>query len=992
MVSSEDGLPMTGVAILDKQSSNGVMTDMDGKFSIQVSPRTKSLNVSYLGYKAVDIRIEGTTMKITMEPDLVALDEVMVVAYGTGKKSSFTGSATVVKSDALEKIKASNVTQALQGQSSGVQVLNTSGEPGSDATIMIRGIGSMNASSSPLYVVDGTAYDGYLNAINPADIESMTVLKDASATALYGSRAANGVVMITTKKGASEKGQLNFRSSWGWSSLAVDLPRTLTPDEFAVLTWQALSNGYMDNGYSQSDAANYASSYLVGQWGCNPYNVDMPVGLDGKMNPDAQLLYSGDWRDALMKSRLRQEYNIDFSGKSKKADYYLSAGYLNDKGVFTVSEFERFTVRANVNYEVNKWLKVGLNANLAHGLKEGSSNDQVVWMLRSMPSVYPIYEWDAQAGDYARDSDGNLIYDYGDYRTSWSGSNFVADNVYNKYPYTTDNASARTYFEINFLPGLKWRTNFNFDYYLYGYDGYTNSEYGFAAGYGGEAYKQNDKNFSWTANHLLTYDKTIGDHSFSILLGQEAYYRQFKSLQAAKRGLPFFGITEIGAASEMSSMNSYTDNYRLLSWFSRAEYDYNDRYYLSASFRTDGSSRFAPESRWGKFWSVGASWKIMQEEFMKDTSDWLSNLSLRASYGAQGNDQVGYYAYQALYSIRNNLGESGLHAYRLATPNLSWETNLNTNIGLDFGFWNNRLNGTIEYFERRSKDLLFSKDLVPSSGFSSMDENIGAIKNYGWEFQISGYPIMTKDWKWKLSFNATTYKNKITSLPAEEMWSGNKKWVKGGSLYDFYLVEWAGVNPENGNPMWYRYNTNGEKVTTEDYSSTTPDDKVKCGNSLPDWTGGLQSDLSFKDFTLSFLFSYSIGGKIYNGDKVSLMSQGPTGTGWSVDMLDRWTPENPYTDVPRLTTSPKSSWTNSSNRFLVDRSYLRLKNITFSYNLPKSLLNTLTLKDASIFFQAENMLTLAKQQGLDPEQTFGGSTYYRYPAMKTISFGINVKL
>lgn len=333
-----------------------------------------------------------------------------------------------------------------------------------------------------------------------------------------------------------------------------------------------------------------------------------------------------------------------------------------------------------------------------------------------------------------------------------------------------------------------------------------------------------------------------------------------------------------------------------------------------------------------------------------------------------------------------------MHAYRLATPNLSWETNLNTNIGLDFGFWNNRLNGTIEYFERRSKDLLFSKDLVPSSGFSSMDENIGAIKNYGWEFQISGYPIMTKDWKWKLSFNATTYKNKITSLPAEEMWSGNKKWVKGGSLYDFYLVEWAGVNPENGNPTWYRYNTNGEKITTEDYSSTTPDDKVKCGNSLPDWTGGLQSDLSFKDFTLSFLFSYSIGGKIYNGDKVSLMSQGPTGTGWSVDMLDRWTPENPYTDVPRLTTSPKSSWTNSSNRFLVDRSYLRLKNITFSYNLPKSLLNTLTLKDASIFFQAENMLTLAKQQGLDPEQTFGGSTYYRYPAMKTISFGINVKL
>ena len=465
VVSAEDGLPMTGVAIIDKATNNGVTTDIDGKFTITVSPKTRSLNLSYLGFKAVDARIEGSTMRIVMEPDLVALDEVMVVAYGTGKKSSFTGSATVVKSDALEKIKTSNVSQALQGQTSGIQVINSSGEPGENATIMIRGIGSMNASSDPLYVVDGAAYDGYINAINPSDIESMTILKDASATALYGSRAANGVVMITTKKGSSEKGQINFSSSWGWSSLAVDLPRVLTPDEFSVLTWQALYNGYMDNGYAQADAAQYASSYLIGQWGCNPYSVDMPVGLDGKMNPDAELLYYGDWRGALMKSRLRQEYNVDFSGKSNKADYYISGGYLNDKGVFNISEFERFTARVNVNYEVNKWLKVGMNASMAHSVREGSSSDQTVWMLRTMPSVFPIYEWDPATNAYRRDENGNLVYDYGEYRTSWSAQNTVADNVYNKYPYTTDNASARTYFEITFLPGLKWRTNFNFDYF-----------------------------------------------------------------------------------------------------------------------------------------------------------------------------------------------------------------------------------------------------------------------------------------------------------------------------------------------------------------------------------------------------------------------------------------------------------------------------------------------------------------------------------------------
>lgn len=1009
VVSSEDGLPMTGVAIMDKQSSNGVMTDMDGKFSIQVSPRTKSLNVSYLGYKAVDVRIEGTTMKITMEPDLVALDEVMVVAYGTGKKSSFTGSATVVKSDALEKIKASNVTQALQGQSSGVQVLNTSGEPGSDATIMIRGIGSMNASSSPLYVVDGTAYDGYLNAINPADIESMTVLKDASATALYGSRAANGVVMITTKKGASEKGQLNFRSSWGWSSLAVDLPRTLTPDEFAILTWQALSNGYMDNGYSQSDAANYASSYLVGQWGCNPYNVDMPVGLDGKMNPDAQLLYSGDWRDALMKSRLRQEYNIDFSGKSKKADYYLSAGYLNDKGVFTVSEFERFTVRANVNYEVNKWLKVGLNANLAHGLKEGSSNDQVVWMLRSMPSVYPIYEWDAQAGDYARDSDGNLIYDYGDYRTAWSGSNFVADNVYNKYPYTTDNVSARTYFEINFLPGLKWRTNFNFDYYLYGYDGYTNSEYGFAAGYGGEAYKQNDKNFSWTANHLLTYDKTIGDHSFNILLGQEAYYRQFKSLQAAKRGLPFFGITEIGAASEMSSMNSYTDNYRLLSWFSRAEYDYNDRYYLSASFRTDGSSRFSPESRWGKFWSVGASWRVSNEAFMESTKGWLDNLKLKASYGAVGNDNLMsgntsiYYAYQGLYATgMNNYNDAGVMISRLANPTLKWETNLQTNVGVDFALFN-RINGSFEWFNRKSKDLLFYTPKAPSTGFGSIERNIGDVKNTGVEFNLDIAAINSKDFKWNLNLNGSHYKNRITKLPQDEINSGYFKWREGESRYNFWGAEYAGVNPETGNDQyWYNvYETdeNGNKVVkerikTEDYNAVNSEDQKKyLGDAIPKFFGGITNNFSWKGIDFSFMIYYSLGGKLYDSDYASAMSY-RTGYSMHPDMLEAWTPENTDAKFPRISTVYGSYMGSYTSKFLFNNSFARLRNVTLGYTLPREWTKKLQINSLRLYVQGDNLATWgnAARRGTDPEQSIDGITANRFPTTKSISFGLQLNL
>ena len=431
-----------------------------------------------------------------------------------------------------------------------------------------------------------------------------------------------------------------------------------------------------------------------------------------------------------------------------------------------------------------------------------------------------------------------------------------------------------------------------------------------------------------------------------------------------------------------------------MSYFGSAEYSYNQRYFLSASVRTDGSSRFHPDNRWGTFWSFGGSWKIYQEAFLEEAANsWLSNLSLRASYGAQGNDNVGYYAYQELYSVGSFLGETTLHTSRLATPDLSWETNLNFNIGLDFGFFNNRINGTVEYFNRASKDLLFSRDLIPSSGFSSIDANIGKLKNYGWEFTLNGTPVLTRDWTWRLSVNATTYKNKIVKLPTEVMWQGSKKWVEGGSLYDFWLYEWGGVNPETGDAQWAYYDADGTRHLTNDYSSLTSDKKVKAGSSLPKLSGGFQSDLTWKDLSLSMLFSYGIGGKIYNNDITMLMKvNGGNGDSMSKELLNRWTPENTHTDIPRLTQDGTSKFTSSSTRWLVDRSFLRLKTITLNYNLPKSWLHPLTVKDASVFVQGENMLTFSKQQGLDPEQPVSGMASFRYPAMKTISFGINVKL
>lgn len=1002
VTSSDDGMPMFGVTIMDKQSMLGTTTNLEGEFTLNVSNKTKLLTVSYLGYKSIDVPITSTHLVIKMEPDIVAIDEVMVIAYGTGKKSTFTGSASVVKKEALEKIQTSNITQALQGQSTGIQVINSSGEPGDDAKITIRGIGSINASSSPLYVVDGTAYDGYMNAINPTDIESITVLKDASATALYGSRAANGVVMITTKKGTSEKGQVNFRSTWGFSKLAVDLPRSLTPTEFTELTWLAMKNGRMDDaGVSAEEAARYATENLVNELKINPYNTSTPVGLDGRLDPNAVLLYSGNWRDALLKSNLRQEYAIDFSGKNDKADYYLSAGYTNDKGVFSIQKFERFSTRINLNYKVNNWLKVGTNINLSHGKREGSAGSSTVWFLRTISPTYPIYQWDENTNDYKIDDQGQRIYDYGDNRQAWIGWNPLADAVYNPSPWMNDNVSNRTYIELNITPELSFRTNLSIDYYHYWSDGYVNSQYGFAAGYGGEVSKSSSRNLSYTINNLLNYSKSFGEHSISALVGQEAYSLLYKTLSASKRGLPFNGLTEINSASSMNSMNSYKDEYKLLSWFSRVEYDFKDRYYISGSFRTDGSSRFHPDSRWGNFWSMGASWRISNESFMNFS--WIDNLKLKASYGAVGNDGLStYYAYQGLYSTgSNDYNHAGIRISRLPNPKLKWESNLQLNIGIDFALLN-RLSGSVEWFNRKSKDLLFPMPMPPSTGFGSIDRNIGDVKNIGLEFQLNYNAISNRDFKWSIDLNGTTYKNEITRLPQEEMNSGYFKWREGESRYNFWGVEYAGVNPETGNDQFVKniYETKDGIKTflgtelTENLNDLTSDDQKKyLGDAIPKLFGGVTNTFTYKGLDLSLMLYYSIGGKLYDGDYAQMMAY-RTGYSLHPDMLKAWTPENKNANLPRLSTAFANTMGSYSSKFLYDNTFLRVRNATLGYTLPKVLTEKFQINKLRLFIQGDNFLTFgeAAKRGTDPEQDISGITNNRFPTTKSISFGLQLSL
>lgn len=460
-------------------------------------------------------------------------------------------------------------------------------------------------------------------------------------------------------------------------------------------------------------------------------------------------------------------------------------------------------------------------------------------------------------------------------------------------------------------------------------------------------------------------------------------------MDGSKSGFSLPGVDELSDAALIKDLQGYTDTYTLSSFLGRAEYDYKNRYFLSASLRRDGSSRFAPDHRWGTFWSIGGSWKATEEDFLKNVS-WLNLLTLRASYGAQGNDNLGtdaYYNYYPLLNINSNLGEGGTYRRLLYNPKLKWETNLNLNVGVDFSVFSNRLGGTVEFFERKSKDLLFSRPIAPSLGYSSIAENIGALKNTGVDVTLHGVPVKTKSFSWNVDFNMTHYTNKVTSLPQREIISGTKKLMVGRSIYDFWIRKWAGVDPNTGLPQWYVDKTDGSRGVTNTYANAT---LYYSSSSLPDVYGGLTNTFSYKGFSLSFMLVYSLGGKVLDQDYLFLLGTGTSaGRPFAKEMLNHWTPDNKNTDVPKLTTI-NTNWTSVSDRFLYDASYARLKTLNLSYNLPKSLMEKAHLNNILVYVQGENLFTIYGHQGLDPEQSVGGTTYYRYPAIKAFSAGINL--
>lgn len=1016
VVSAEDGLPVVGASVLVKGTTVGTVTDIDGNFTISGVPEDgKIIVVSFIGLKSQELPIEPV-MNVTLQSDAKVLEEVMVVAYGVAKKESFTGSAEVIKSEKIQARPVANVTKALDGLVSGVQTTSGSGQPGSGVSVVVRGYGSINSSQNPLYVVDGVPYDGNVVSINPNDIESMTVLKDASAGALYGSRGANGVVMITTKRGNSGKVKVNLKANWGVASRAI--PRYETMDEAGYIetVYQSYKNNLViNNGMSPQAASVVALQNMktgpTAIFGANeqynPFNYSITDLIDpatGKVRSDAVLKYSEDWMDEAMRNNpLRQEYNVSFTGGNEKTKYMFSVGYLDEKGLLKTTGFTRYNGRMNIESEVTDWFKAGMNAsysrNESNTAVENSSGASNVWYTAQlMAPIFPVYEKDAEGKDII-DVNGNKVFDYGTNRPAGASADWhtIATLYDDKYANNSDNLSGRLFAEIGnlkegVLEGLKLSVNYGFDLVSADNMTYYNPYNGNSVSVKGSLQKSTSRTFSFTFNQLLSYDRTFNKHHINALVGHEFYKYNYQYLGASKTGFPFGGLYELDAATNITKASSYQHNYAVESVLSRFAYDFDDRYYLSASFRTDGSSRFHKDNRWGQFWSVGANWRISREKFMKDVS-WVDNLSMKVSYGVQGNDNIGtYYAWQSLYNFgSSNADYPGLSASSLGNPDLKWEKNANLNAGVE-GRFMNRFNVAVEWYSRKTTDMLMLFPMASSLGFDGYNKNIGSMRNTGWDITIGADIFQGDSFNWRFTVMGSTVKNKVLQLADKpEIISGNYIIKEGETLNSFYTATSAGVDPATGKQLYWVWDTDKNGVRGEKYISDSQSKATACkeiqGSRIPDIYGSFSNEFRYKNFDLSVLCTYSVGGKVLDGVYNTLMYGNYIGQAKSAHLERAWKQPGDITDVPRIEIGKSYIITDNN---LINASYLAIKNITLGYTLPAKVLKSLGLESLRLTATGDNLVLFNHLKGMDPQYNFTGGTNFGYVPVRTISFGIDV--
>ena len=1037
-VKDHTGNPVAGATILVEGSTTGTTSNADGSYSI-TAPSDATLLVSFIGYQPQQIAVAGKSrIDITLKEDTQSIDDVIVVAFGTAKKEAFTGSATVIKSDDIAKSQQSNVAQALAGKVAGVQLTNSSGQPGAAPDIRIRGFSSLNAGNSPLWIVDGMPYSGDLNNLNPNDIESMTVLKDAASNALYGARGANGVVMITTKKAKSKDAIITVDAKWGVNSRAVkDYEYITNPAQFYETHYNALKNYYLDSGMSAMEAHLKANQNLTGSandggLGYMVYTVPEGqefIGINGKVNPQAtlgrRLVYEGqeyyvrpdDWTDAAFRTSLRQEYNISIAGSGDKTSVYASFGYLNNEGIAYNSDMDRFTTRLKLDYQAKDWLKMGANATYARFHYNqidddgaGNSSGNVFAYKTTIGPIYPLYIRDGN-GNVLYNEDGIKLYDYGQNagmeRSIFTNSNALSESRLNTQASEGNAFNGTAFFDISFLKDFKFTFNAGVTLDETRSTVIKNPYFGQFASEEGLLSKGHSRQLEFNTQQILNYTKQIGQHNVNVMVGHEYYNANTYALSASKSHMLTEDNDELaGAIIDKQSASSYRTEYNNEGYFARVMYDYASKYFFSASFRRDASSRFHPDHRWGNFWSLGGAWIITREDFMANTQSWLDNLKLKASIGSQGNDNIGNFRYTNTYTIKNANGEVSTVFNAKGAEDITWETNTNFNAGIEFSLLQGMISGGVEYFLRKTTDMLLSFPVPPSMGYSSYYANVGDMHNSGIEIELNYTPIRREKLQWDINLNMTHLRNRITMLPAERRnkvvegyegyVSGTTFYGEGLPMYTFYMKKYAGVSNE-GKSMWYmdetdsKGNLTGRRVTTTEFAKATD---YLCGDPIPDLYGGFGTSLNFYGFDLSVAFTYQIGGLAYDSGYAAAMyspANKSTGMNWHKDILNAWTPENSTSNIPRLQYEDQNQ-NAQSDRFLMDASYLNLQNINFGYTLPSKITQKFGVDRVRIYLACENVYYWSKRQGFDPRYSYSGATSQAtYSPVRTISGGINIQ-
>ena len=1059
VLSGEDGEPIIGASVVVTGTTTGTVTDIDGNFSLKVADNAKTLTVSFVGMESVVANISNRKMEIVLNANNEVLDEVMVVAFGTAKKSAFTGSAKVVGEEQLALSQVSDVTSALAGAVAGVTLTSSNGGPGSSPTIRVRGFGSLNAGKDPLIIVDGAPYSGDMNNINPNDVESMTVLKDAASNALYGARGANGVIMITTKKAKQGRDAVvTFDAKFGGNTSALKQYNVLKdPRQYYELQYDAMKNYYMDPeklGLSAAEAWQRANKNITTSNGGFGYNIwtvpegEMLIGANGKVNPNATLgrlvNYKGtdywiqpdDWYNVGTRTGARQEYNVSISGAHDKGSFLLSLGYLDNQGITENSSFDRITARLRADYQAKKWLNVGATFNYAkfthHSLSNNGSSSSTgnIWAFTSqMAPIYPIYFRDADKNIMV-DGNGIQMMDYGNGKNAGFGRPFISDaNPIQDVKLNTnaDEGNAlgvNAFADFTFYKGLVLSIKASGDLDETRSTIVYNPYYGQFDSTGGTVEKNHSRSFDYNLQQLLNYTTTIKEkHNLNVMVGHEYYRAEGYGLGASKSKMFSQSNKELsGAVVDGQSAYSSKSVYNNEGYFGRVQYDYDEKIFGSASFRRDASSRFHPDHRWGSFWSVGGAWILTKEDWLSDVK-WLDNLKFKASYGQQGNDNIGSYRYVDVFDIVNASGNIGTSFATKGTEDITWETQGNFNAGFEFGFLN-RISGSIEYFRRNTTDMLFSFSVAPSLGYSSYYDNVGDMYNSGIELDLNVNAYRSKDISWDIYANISTLRNRISMLHEDKkntaLWDANGTKVKGYtsgsfficedvSIYSWRLKEFAGVDPETGKSLWYKNtfqkDANGEFVldaegdkiwtgreTTDAYSDA--DYYLNRESTLPKLQGGFGTTFRAYGFDLSVNFTYQIGGKTLDYTYQQFMSNptsSNTGYNWHVDVLNAWTPENRETDVPRWNLDDTYAAA-TSTRFLTDASYLNIQNINFGYTLPARLTKKAQINSVRLYLSCENVGYISKRQGFDPRQSYsGGSDATNYSPMRTISGGLSLQ-